>query len=192
MEPATPSEVTKILAQVQQGDAAAMDRLMPLVYDNLRSLAEAYLRKERPGHTLQATALVNEAYIKLVGRTDVAWQGRAHFFAAAAQAIRRILVDHARGKSRDKRGGDRKRIPLDASAVYSEPRDINLVALDEALAKLGSLNERHSRVVELRFFGGLTTQEVAAVLGVSSRTVETDWSMAKAWLLAELAKGDQV
>jgi len=163
---------------------------MPLVYEELRALAESYLKRERPGHTLQATALVHEAYMRLVKQEDVDWQNRAHFFAVAAQAIRRILVDHARGHQSAKRGGDRKRVQLEQDLALSEP-DFDLLALDEALQELAGLNERQARIVELRFFGGLSLKEVAEYLGFSSRTIDGDWHMARAWLRGKLREGSQ-
>lgn len=185
------ADVTQILKRASDGDDSAVNRLMPLVYDELRALAESYLQTERPDHTLQATALVHEAYVRLIKQEDVEWQNRAHFFAVAAQAIRRILVDHARGHQRAKRGGDRQRVCLDEDEVITEERGLDLLALDEAMEKLAGLNERQSRIVELRFFGGLTAKEVAEVLGVSSRTVDGDWGMARAWLRRELWRGAQ-
>jgi RNA polymerase sigma-70 factor (ECF subfamily) len=161
---------------------------MPLVYDELRALAESYLQRERPDHTLQATALVHEAYIRLIKQEDVDWQNRAHFFAVAAQAIRRILVDHARGHQSAKRGGDRKRVHLDQDLALPGP-DLELLALDEALGELAHLHERQARIVELRFFGGLSLKEIAEYLGLSSRTVDGDWHMARAWLRGKLRKG---
>jgi RNA polymerase sigma factor (TIGR02999 family) len=163
---------------------------MPLVYDELRALAESYLRRERPDHTLQATALVHEAYMRLVKQEEVEWQNRAHFFAVAAQAIRRILVDHARGHQSGKRGGDRKRVRLDEDLTVPEP-DLDLLALDEALQELAHLHERQARIVELRFFGGLSLKEVAEYLGLSPRTIDGDWHMARAWLRCKLREGPQ-
>ena len=185
------ADVTQILKRASDGDDSAVNRLIPLVYDELRALAESYLQTERPDHTLQATALVHEAYVRLIKQEDVEWQNRAHFFAVAAQAIRRILVDHARRHQRAKRGGDRKRVCLEENEVITEERELDLLALDEAMEKLAGLNERQSRIVELRFFGGLTAKEVAEVLGVSSRTVDGDWGMARAWLRRELRRGAQ-
>lgn len=176
------TDITRILQQAGDGDESAVNRLLPLVYDELRALAESYLRQERRGHTLQATALVNEAYLRLVKQDEVEWKNRAHFFAVAAQAIRRILVDHARGVQRAKRGGDRERVRLDDDIAVVAERDLDLVALDELLEKLAALHERQAQIVELRFFGGLSNEEVASYLGVSPRTVEGDWSMARAWL----------
>ena len=176
------TDVTNILKRASDGDESAVNRLLPLVYDELRALAESYLQHERPDHTLQATALVHEAYVRLIKQEEVEWQNRAHFFAVAAQAIRRILVDHARAHEREKRGGGRRRVGLDESVAAAPGRDLDLLALDEALEKLTRLSERQARIVELRFFGGLSLNEVAAFLGVSPRTVDGDWSMARAWL----------
>ena len=183
------TDITTILQQVGAGDDSAINRLMPLVYDELRALAEGYLQRERPGHTLQATALVNEAYVRLVKQEDVEWRNRSHFFAVAAQAIRRILVDHARGHGRIKRGGDRGRVTLGPDVALCPERGLDLLALDEALGKLSGIDERQAQIVELRFFGGLKLQEVAEYLGVSPRTVDGDWSMARAWLRRELREG---
>jgi len=154
-------DVTRILKKASCGDDSAVRQLMPLVYDELRALAESYLRQERPDHTLQATALVHEAYVRLIKQEDVEWQNRAHFFGVAAQAIRRILVDHARGHQRVKRGGGRQRVQLDEEIALPERRDLDLLTLDEAMEKLADFHERAARIVELRFFGGLSRQEVA-------------------------------
>jgi len=170
----------------------AADELLPLVYDQLRRLARRLLSRERPGHTLQPTALVHEAYLKLVDQTRVDWKGRTHFFAAGAQAMRHILVDHARGRGRAKRGGGWNRVTLgeDAAPFADGGLDADeLLALDEAMQRLAKLDERSARVVELRFFGGLTVPEVAHVLAVSTRTVEGDWTHARAWLNRELDCG---
>lgn len=184
-------DVTQILSDMHGGDRESLEKLLPMIYDELHALAQAQLRQERPGHTLQATALVNEAYLKLIELKHIKWEGRAHFFGAAARIIRRILVDHARGRDRLKRGGDRKRIPLDASAIQDAgpagSGSVDLIALHEALEKLEALDPRQSKIVELRFFGGLSMKEVADVLGVSLRTVEGDWTMARAWLMEQLA-----
>lgn len=179
-------DITGMLQLAGAGDGSAINRLMPLVYEELRALAESYLARERPDHTLQATALVHEAYVRLVKQENVQWRGRAHFFAVAAQAIRRILVDHARGHLRIKRGGDRRRVQLEEEAALFDHPDLDLLALDEAMQKLAKLHERQAQIVELRFFGGLGLKDVADFLGVSQRTVEGDWSMARAWLRREL------
>jgi RNA polymerase sigma-70 factor (ECF subfamily) len=180
------TDVTRILKEASCGDASAVNRLMPLVYDELRALAESYLQHERPDHTLQATALVHEAYMRLIKQENVDWRNRAHFFAVAAQAIRRILVDHARGHQSAKRGGDRKRVGLDQDLAVPES-DVDLLALDEALQELARLHERQARIVELRFFGGLSLKEVAEYLEVSRRTIDGDWHMARAWLRGKLS-----
>ncbi|MEW6197879.1 MAG: sigma-70 family RNA polymerase sigma factor [Planctomycetota bacterium] len=187
---ASRSDVTRILKRASSGDESAINRLLPMVYEELRALAESYLQRENPGHTLQATALVHEAYLRLVKQEDVEWQNRAHFFALAAQAIRRILVDHARGRGRAKRGGDRERVTLNEDVALTADRDVDLIELDAALEKLARLHERQARIVELRFFGGLTLREAAEVLGVSPRTIDGDWSMARAWLRRELRPDD--
>ena len=175
-------DVTELLLRASEGDRESIDRLLPLVYDELRRLAEHQLHSERRDHTLQATALVHEAYMSLVDQTRVQWKNRAHFFAVAAQAIRRILVDHARSKQRAKRGGGWKRVDLDdQSSAAAEPSD-DLVSLDSALTAFADEHPDQARVVEMRFFGGLTADETARVLGVSTRTVERRWQYARAWL----------
>jgi RNA polymerase sigma factor (TIGR02999 family) len=178
--------ITQLLAEAGRGDQSALDELLPFVYQELRRLADHYLRAERPDHTLQATALVHEAYLRLVGQTTINWQNRAHFFSVAAQVMRHILVDHARGHNAEKRGGGEPRLSLAEAVSFFEDRDVGLVALDEALNKLAEMDERQARVVELRFFGGLTTDEIAEVLKVSTDAVRYDWRMAKAWLHREL------
>ena len=175
-------DVTGLLAAWSEGDREALDRLAPIVERELKLLARRYLRRERPDHTLQTTALVNEAYLRLVGQREARWQNRAHFFGIAAQLRRRILVDHARRISYAKRGGDAVRIPLDDDAVVSTARAAELVALDDALAALSRLDERKGRVVELRYFGGLSVEESAAVLGVHPDTVTREWRRAKVFL----------
>ncbi len=184
------TEVTRIVNDMVAGDRAVAERLFCLIYDSLHDLAARYLKGERPGHTLSPTALVHEAYVKLVDQSRVNWRGRTHFFAVGAQAMRRILVDHARHKHRIKRGGGRARIQLDDQIALSPRRDEDVLALDEALAKLAQVDPRQATVVELRFFGGLNVAEVADVLGVSKRTVEGEWTMARAWLRRELAGED--
>jgi RNA polymerase sigma factor (TIGR02999 family) len=181
-------QVTRILTALQQPsrEQSASDDLLPLVYDELRRLAEGYLRRERSGHTLQPTALVHEAYIRLVDQTRVDWQGRTHFLAVGAQMMRRLLIEHARRRSRRRRGGDRLRITLDADVAPIAGQDLDLVAIRDALQRLATLDPRQARVVELRFFAGLTVAEVAQVLKVSQRTVEGDWTHARAWLRREL------
>lgn len=182
------AEITQLLAHLKDGDEAAASKLMPLVYDELRALAARHLRSERVNHTLQPTALVHEAYLKLIDQTRVNWQGRTHFFAVGAQIIRRILVDHARQRKRRKRGGGAARVTLDDAVALAPQRDEEILALDEALEKLAKLDARQAQVVELRFFGGLSVKEVAEQLKVSTRTVEGDWTMARAWLLRELTR----
>lgn len=180
------SEVTLILERIDRGEAGAADALLPLVYEELRGIAEGALRNERRGHTLQATALVHEAYLRLVGTERMQFEGRAHFLAAGAQSIRRVLIDHARGKSRVKRGDGWRRIVLDTGAVSDDLKAVDVLDLHEALEKLKELSARQAELVELRFFGGLTNEEAAGVLGVSLRTVTGDWAMARAWLRREL------
>ena len=179
-------EATHALAELARGDPSAAERLFPLVYEELHALAGGLLAHERAGHTLQTTALVHEAYLRLIGREDLADADRTRFVGVAAQAIRRVLVDHARRRGAVKRGSGAKRVLLDDAARVTERSEIDLLALEEALEELAALNERQARVVELRFYGGLDVAETAEVLGVSPRTVEGDWSMAKAWLRPRL------
>jgi len=183
-------QVTQILCDIQEGDRSAAEKLFELLYDEFRELAGRYLRRERGDHTLEPTALVHEVYMKLVDQTRVHWQGKTHFFAVGAQAMRRILVDHARHHQRVKRGGGRQRIALDEQVALSPERDEDLLALDEALIKLAKVDARQATIVELRFFGGLTVAEVAEVLGVSKRTVESEWTMVRAWLRRELREDE--
>ncbi len=182
------TDLTQMLRAAGSGNESAVNDLLPLVYDELRALAESFLKHERKGLTLQATALVHEAYLRLIKQDEVEWRDRTHFFVIAAQVIRRILVDHARERRRLKRGGDRARVQLDDDVALLPERDLDLVALDEALARLAQLDPRQARLVELRFFGGLTLQEIADFQNVSLRTVTGDWSMARAWLRRELEK----
>jgi RNA polymerase sigma factor (TIGR02999 family) len=175
--------VTQLLLAWRQGDAAALDRLMPIVYDDLRRVARRHLRNERQGHSLQATALVNEAYMRLVDVRRVQWVDRAHFFAIAARLMRRVLVDAARARRADKRGGDAIRVSLADHMLVADDDGPDLIALDVALQSLAAVDARKSQVVELRFFGGLTVDETAEVLGVSAGTIANDWTMAKLWLL---------
>jgi RNA polymerase sigma factor (TIGR02999 family) len=183
------SELTQFLVDWSNGSEEALARLMPLVYDELRYLASRYLRHERAGHTLQTTALVHEAYIRLIDQHQVSWQNRAHFYGIAAQMMRRILVDHARGQQADKRGGGDPKLELDEAIAFAQEREVDLIALDEALTTLSTLDPRQSRIVELRFFGGLTVEEVAEVLAISRATIKREWSMAKAWLLLQITQG---
>jgi RNA polymerase sigma-70 factor, ECF subfamily len=180
------SEVTELLRQWTDGRQDALDRLIPQIYGELRRLAASYLRRERADHTLQPTALVNEAFLKLVDQRAVRWQNRAHFFGIAAQAMRRILVDHARARVAGKRGAGERPLPLDEAVVFADMPSADILALDEALTRLATFDPQQSRVVELRFFGGLTMEETAEVLRISPATVGREWTMAKAWLYAEL------
>jgi RNA polymerase sigma factor (TIGR02999 family) len=181
-------EVTRILHDWSGGDRAAPERLMPFVYDELRRLARAFLSRERGGHTLQPTALVHEAYVRLVDQTRVDWQNRAHFYGIASRMMRRVLIDHARAHITDKRGGAAIHLSLDDVQVPVEQRAASFVALDEALSKLAQLDERKSSVVEMRFFGGMTDEEIAEALGVTTRTVLRDWKKARLWLYRELSE----
>ena len=185
MGPQSP-DVTTLLRQVASGNRDAAAQLIPIVYDELHRVAEHHLRLERPNHTLQPTALVHEAYLKLVAQRDADWQNKTHFCAVASQAMRRILVDYARGRLRAKRGGNSPKLPLEEAFVVAPDRCDELVALDEALVRLAALDARQSRVVELRFFGGFTVEETATVLGISPKTVKREWSTAKAWLYGEV------
>jgi RNA polymerase sigma factor (TIGR02999 family) len=185
----SPQEVTALLVAWSNGDRAALDKLMPLVYEELRHLAHRYMGKERAGHTLQTTALANEAYLKLINEREMRWQNRAHFFAVAAQMMRMILVDYARSRRYAKRGGGARQVSLDEALVISDERTGDLIALDDALSGLAALDERKSRVAELRFFGGLSVEETAEVLKVSPVTVMREWRLAKAWLHRELSQG---
>lgn len=186
MQPLPPSEVTQLLKDWSSGDSAALDQLIPIVYDELRAVAARYLRRERQDHTLQPTALVNEAYLRLIDQRQVQWQNRAHFVGVAAQMMRRILVDHARNHNRAKRGGGARKVSLDEAVALSEERADDLVELDEALTALAKFDERKSRVVEMRYFGGLSVDETAEVLKVSEITVARDWKLAKAWLYTRI------
>ncbi len=179
------TEVTRLLLEWRDGNQDAASKLIPIVYDELRRLASHYLAHERPGHTLQPTALVHEAYLKLVEQKGGNWQDRAHFFAVAAQTMRHLLVDHARAKKADKRGGGMQRVELEHVTLLAAEAD-EIVALDEALTRLKEMDACQAKVVELRYFGGLNVPEVAEVLGISERTVKREWSMAKAWLYSEL------
>ena len=182
-----PHEITQLLAEWSEGNQAALDKLYPLVYNELRRLAHGYLRRERKGHTLQTTALINEAYLRLVDQKRVHWANRSHFFAISAQIMRRILIDHARRYDYAKRGGGAQRISLDEAAVVAKERARELLMLDEALNGLAKIDPRRGRVVELRYFGGLNNEEIAAVLKISENTVTRDWNMARAWLYQELS-----
>ena len=187
------ADVSELLSALASGSPTAAEKLMPVVYSELKRVARAYMRRERPGHTLQTTALVHEAYLRLVRQENVRWQGRSHFFGIAAQLMRRILIDHARGHLREKRGGAVVALHLDEALVFSPEHSQELVRLDEALDRLAKLDPRQSRIVELRFFGGLSVEETAEYLGISPKTVKRDWAVAKAWLHAEVrsANGPQ-
>ncbi len=179
--------VLVLLSQFANGEESAAEELMPLVYDRLRLLAKKLLGQESPAHTLQPTALVNEAYLRMVGQKQVDWQGKTHFFAIGAKMMRRILVDHARRKLSQKRGGGIRRIELDDDLCVSNRNNEDILAIEEALEKLKELDPRQEQIVELRFYGGMTVAEVAEVLGVSKRTVESEWTMLRAWLRRELS-----
>ena len=189
MSQPAPNEITGLLVAWADGDESALERLIPLVYNELRRLAHRYMRGERPGHTLQTTALVNEAYLRLVDWKDVQWENRAHFFAVSAQMMRRILVDFARDRQYLKRGAGAIQVSLGEATALTECRTSDLVALDEALNSLFEVDRRKGQVVELRYFGGLSVKEAAAVLKVSEETVMRDWRLAKVWLLRELGPG---
>ena len=181
-------QVTQLLIDWSNGDKAALDRLIPLVYDERRRLARHYMRRERAGNTLQTTALVNEAYLRLIDQRNVRWQNRAHFFAIAAQLMRRILVDRARKRYNSKRGGGVRKVSLDEPAVVSRERGADLIEPNDALEGLEAIDQRKSKVVELRFFGGLNIEETAEVMAISPATVQREWSMAKAWLYREISR----
>jgi len=187
----SPAEVTRLLVAWRGGDAGALDRLLPLVYAELRRVAHRYMRDERPNHPLQTTALVHEAYLRLIDVTRVDWQSRNHFFAVSARLMRRILVEAARRRNADKRGGDASHVALDEAFVPAADRGADLLALDEALEHLAALAPRKARVVELRYFAGLSVKETADVLGVSVETVMRDWRMAKLWLQRDLSSVDR-
>lgn len=180
------TNITHLLKEWSDGDERALERLTPLVYEELRHQAARYLRRERPGHTLQTTGLIHEAYLRLVDAKDVDWQNRTHFFAIAANLMRRILVDHARRRDAEKRGGSQLRLTLNDGLAVAYETDVDLLAIDEALDKLSVIDPQQARVVELRFFSGLSVDETAAALGVSPKTVKRDWSVARAWLRREI------
>jgi RNA polymerase sigma factor (TIGR02999 family) len=184
-----PPDVTGLLQAWGGGDPAALDRLVPIVYDELRRQAQRYLRRENPGHTLQTTALVHEAYLRLVDQREARWQNRAQFFGVAAQAMRRILVDHARRHQAAKRGGSAIQVPYEEDAMAAVASDVDLVSLDDALTRLAALDAQQARVVELRYFTGLGIEETAEALGISPATVKREWAMARAWLKRELGQG---
>ncbi len=179
-------EITRILKSWSGGNRDAVDDLMPLVYEELHKVAAQYLRRQRPDHTLQPTALVNEAYLKLIDISDVNWQDRAHFFAFASQTMRHILVDHARSQGREKRGGGAQKLSLDEALSFSNEKEVDLLLLDESLRQLAEIDDQQSKIVELRFFGGLTVEEAALVLHISPATVKREWRIARAWLFKRM------
>ncbi len=184
-----PKEITAMLRELRGGKQESLDALLPLVYDELHRQAARFLRRERIGHTLQTTALIHETYLKLIDQRNVNWQNRAHFFGIAAQAMRRILVDYAKSRHREKRGGANENLPLEAATLaVSGERSIDLEELDQALTRLAELDERQARIVELRYFGGLSIEETAEILHISTATVKNDWKSAKAWLYGEIMK----
>jgi len=189
MTPPAQNEVTQLLLAWSDGDKAALEELTPLVYAELHRLAGKYMRRERAGHPLQTTALVNEAYVRLVDLRQVRWQNRAHFFGVAAQLMRHILVDFARARLRAERGGYKQQVSLEEAAVVSKEKSADFIALDDALKTLAEIDPRKSRMVELRFFGGLSVEETAEALNVSPRTVQREWNLARDWLYRELSKG---
>lgn len=182
-----PPDVTQLLRNASEGHREAFDQLLPLVYDELRKIAQSQLRGERAEHTLQATALVHEAYVRMVDLTRVQWRDQAHFFGVASQAIRRVLIDHARARGAQKRMGNRMQLSLDESVAFAPGKTTDLIALDEALTRLAHEHPEKASVVEMRFFGGLTNEQIAAVLAVTTRTVERHWAYARAWLFREVA-----
>jgi len=185
----SPQEVTQLLADWGKGDRSALDKLLPLVHSELRRIAQRQMSQERPGHTLQATALVNEAYLKLAGQQGFDWQNRAHFFAVCAQVMRHILIDHARAHARDKRGGGAVKVSLNDALVVVEDQTAHFIALDEALRVLERLDPQKGKIVELRYFGGLSVEEAAEVMNISPRTVRREWQRAKAWLYRMMTEG---
>ena len=191
MAAASPHQVSKLLLAWSEGEEGAYEQLIPLVYEELHRLASRYMRKERSGHTLQTSALVNEAYLRLVGAKEVRWQNRAHFFAVSARMMRRILVDFARARQELKRGGNAQQVSLDEALLISPESNTDVLALDEALTRLFTLHQRQAEVVEMRYFGGLTEEEIAEVLKVSLRTVQQDWRLARLWLYRELRSGQE-
>jgi RNA polymerase sigma factor (TIGR02999 family) len=182
----SPRDVSQLLIEWTKGSLAARDELLPLVYEELRRLAHRHMRRERHGHTLQTSALVHEAFIRLVDQKNVEWESRSHFFAIASEMMRRILVDYARRRGNLKRGGDTQQVPLENTLIVSEERSAEVIALDEALRELSSFDPRKGQIVELRFFGGLSIEETADVLGISPGTVMRDWTLAKAWLRKQI------
>jgi RNA polymerase sigma factor (TIGR02999 family) len=190
MATASPEEVTQLLLDLKSGDRTALDRLFPMVYEELRRLAHHYMRQERAGATLQTTALVNEAYLRLVDYKRMSWQSRAHFFAVAAQVMRRILVDQARSRDYAKRGGGTRKVSLDEAAIVSKGRSSEVIAVDDALKSLEAWDRRKAQIVEMRFFGGLSIEETAEVMNLSPTTVQREWRSAKAWLHRAISDGE--
>ena len=188
MQPASSTEINRLLADRGHGDRAARDALIPLIYDELRGMARRHLGRERPDHTLQSAALVNEAYLRLAGKEPPEWQNRAHFFGFAAQMMRHILVDHARSRLAAKRGAGAPRLSLDPEIALPQKPEVDLVALDDALNKLAAMDPQQSRLIKLRYFGGLSIEETAVVMGMSARTVDRIWVAARAWLRLEMEK----
>jgi RNA polymerase sigma factor (TIGR02999 family) len=185
-------DITRLLVRWSRGEREALEELTPLVYDELRRLAKVYLRRERPDHTLESTALVHEAYMRLIDQNQVEWHNRNQFFAIAASLIRRILVDHARARVAAKRGGPALKLSLDEALAASEQRDLDLVSLNDALKALNDLDEQQARIVELRYFAGLTIEETAEILGISPATVKREWVVAKAFLRREMLRGSSI
>lgn len=185
------TDVTRLLVDWGHGDQSALDSLLPLIYNELRRVADSYLRRDRPGHTLQATALVNEAFLRLIDHTQINWQNRAHFFGAAANLMRQILIQHARATHAAKRGGQRQKLYLDEAGDLAQSGDLDLVALDDALHDLEAVAPRQCRIVELRYFGGLSIEETGEALSISPATVKREWTMAKAWLRREISHRDE-
>ena len=186
--PPNQHEITQLLAEWSDGNQSALDELYPLVYDELHRLARRYMSREKQGHTLQTTALINEAYVRLVDQRNVHWANRSHFFAISAQIMRRILIDHARRHAYAKRGGGAQQVSLDEAATVTRAAGAELIRLDEALKSLAEMDPRRSQVVELRYFGGLNNEEIAGVLNISENTVTRDWNMARAWLHQQLSE----
>lgn len=191
MQNDSPRQVTDLLVRWRSGDREALDALMPLVYEELRHLARHYLRLERPDHTLQSTALVHEAFVRLVGQNPPEWKSRAHFYGVAARLMRQILVDHARNHGAAKRGGDSIKLTLNEALVHSKVKDVDILALDDALNNLAQINAQQSQIVELRFFSGLSIEDTSEVLGVSPATVKRGWTVARAWLFREMNRSAQ-
>ena len=185
---ANPKDITQLLLKWSKGSAAALEDLIPLIYPELRRVARRYMRQENPAHTLETSALINEAYLRLVAQQGVEWQDRAHFFAVAAQVMRHILIDHARKHQVARRGGGMLRVALDETAVASQERALEFVALDDALTKLAAVDARKSQIVEMKFFGGLTVEEIAEVMKLSPITIKREWRAAKAWLYLEISQ----